>query len=272
MSSTLCSTNDQIKIGANSSRLLATLSFNHGLSSRPASIANIKLQEGVYRNIKSSLLGNAKLLAKENINFSPKGDFSEFGTGNIRGYTTANLGIKSRAFSSGKFKSSYTDKFAGYKPSFRASEKLYPIQDISFKSKLTNTSINVYKVENNVPSPTNIYTSIDEGVFTGDYVQNGKIGSVISDESKSFALTFRIFASGDIQYKFRVAKPVSVAKLSYLAIRASAPFDNYVQKKPQQYKIYDIKFEDPSGNLIIQYEDMLIRGDTYYTTYLFFIE
>jgi hypothetical protein len=267
MSSLLCSTNDKTRLGADS-RLLATLSFNHGLSSRPSSIATIRLQEGVYRNLKTSLSGTAKLLANENVDFSPKEDFSEFGIGNIRGYTTANLGVNSRISSSGNFKSSYTDKFAGYKPGFRAYEKLYPIQDISFKSKLTNTSINVYKVENNIFNPTNIYSSIDEGVFTGDYVDNGKVGSVISDDSKSFALTITIFTSGDIQYKFRVAKPVSVAKLSYLAIRASAPFDSYIQRKPQQYKIYDIKFEDPSGNLIIQYEDMLIRGDTYYTTYL----
>jgi hypothetical protein len=267
MSSLLCSTNDKTRLGADS-RLLATLSFNHGLSSRPSSIATIRLQEGVYRNLKTTLSGTAKLLANENVDFSPKEDFSEFGVGNIRGYTTADLGVNSRISSSGNFKSSYTDKFAGYKPTFRAYEKLYPLQDLSFKSKLTNTNINVYKVENNIPSLTNIYTSIDDGVFTGDYVEDGKTGSIISDDSKSFALTFRIFASGDIQYKFRVAKPVSVAKLSYLAIRASAPFDNYIQKKPQQYKIYDIKFEDPSGNLIIQYEDMLIRGDTYYTTYL----
>jgi hypothetical protein len=266
MSSLLCSTNDKTRLGADS-RLLATLSFNHGLSSRPSSIATIRLQEGIYRNLKTSLSGTARLLANENVNFSPKEDFSEFGAGNIRGYTTANLGVNSRVSLSGSIKSPYIDKFAGYKPSFRAYEKLYPLQDVFFKSKLTNTNINVYKVENNTFSPTNIYSSIDEGVFTGDYVDNGKVGSVISDDSKSFALTFKIFASGDIQYKFRVAKPVSVAKLSYLAIRASAPFDSYIQRKPQQYKIYDIKFEDPSGNLIIQYEDMFIRGDTYYTTY-----
>lgn len=267
MSSMICNTDEKTRLNS-SSRLLAKISLNHGLPTRLSSTGKLSSKEGIYRNLKLSLSGTSKIIANENVNFSPKQDFSDSGSGKIRGYTTANLGVNSRVSSSGSFKNYKTDKFAGYKPSFRAYEKLYPTQDISFKSKFTNTNINIYKVENNIPSPTSIYTSIDEGVFTGDYVQDGKIGSIISDDSKSFALTFRIFASGDIQYKFRVAKPISVAKLSYLAIRASAPFDNYIQKKPQQYKIYDIKFEDPSGNLIIQYEDMLIRGDTYYTTYL----
>lgn len=262
-----CYDNDKIKFKGRD-KFSATLSFNHGLSSRVSSVGSVKTREGVYRNVKSFLRGSSNLITNENVNFSLKEELAESAIGDIRGYTTADLGIVSRFSSSGKCKSAYVDKFSGYSPQFRPYEKLFPIQDISFKSKLTNSNIIVFKTENNVASITNVYSSIDDGVFTGDYVDNGKIGSLISDDSKSFIFPSFVFSSGDIQYKFRVTKPLSVAKLSYLAIRASAPFDSYAQRKPQQYKIYDIKFEDPSGNLIIQYEDMPIRGDTYYTTYL----
>ena len=267
MSSTICNSIAKTRLDTGS-RFLATLSFNHGLSSRPTSVANIKLKESIYRNVKSSLSGSSRLLANENVNFSPKEEFSESAIGKISCYSNANLGANLKLFSFTNFKTGLIDKFVGYKPAFRASEKLYPIQDISFKSKLTDANINLYRIENNVPQLSNIYSCIDEGVFTGDYVDNGKDGSIISDDSSSFAFTFQVFASGDIQYKFRVTKPLSVAKLSYLALRASAPFDSYTFRKPQQYKIYDIRFEDPAGNLIIKYDDIFIRGDTKYSTYI----
>ena len=268
MSLTLCSSNEKVRLSGDS-RLVGKLSFtSNNFSVRLSSIGSIKPKATIYRDLKVSLPSNPTFIANESVDFSLKRELLEIGAGNIRGYNSCSLGSSVRTSAISNFKSSFTDKFSGYRPNFIAYEKLYPLQDISFKSKFTNRNINVYKIENNLFSPTNIYSSIDEGVFTGNYTDNGKLGSVVSDDSKSFALTFRVFASGDIQYKFRVAKPTSVAKLSYLAIRASAPFDNYAQKKPQQYKIYDIKFEDPSGNLIIQYEDISIRGDSYYTTYL----
>jgi hypothetical protein len=260
MSSISCSTNEKTRLNAGS-RLLATASFNHGLSSRLSSISKINLQDGIYRNVTSFLSSSSNFIANENLNIGLSEELNEPAVGNIRGRTTANLGVSSRALSKGDFKVGSADKFSGYKPNFRAYEKLFPTQDILLKSKVTNNNITL----NNF---SQIYSNIDEGVFIGDYVDNGKIGSVVSDDENSVLFAYQVFNDGDIQYKFRVTKPLSVAKLSYLAIRASAPFDNYLNRKPQQYKFYDIKLEDPSGNLIIQYEDMPIRGDSNFTTYI----
>ncbi len=253
---------------AGNSRLLATAKTYNGLSARISGSSSIKSNNGIFRGCSSSLRSTFEMQVQENMDFGPKGELSELAVGEISASTSANLSVYQRVLSAGSFKTGKVDKFAGYKPHFRAYEKLYPIQDISFKSKLSNQNITVYKIENNVIRSSNIYTSIDDGVFTGDYVDNGKIGSNVSDDNSSIAFTYRVFSDGDIQYKFRVTNPLSVAKLSYLAIRSSAPFDRYLTKKPQQYKFYDIKLEDPDGNLIIQYEDISVRGDSNFTTYI----
>lgn len=259
--------NSRITFTGNS-RLLATAKTYNGLSARISGSSSIKSTNGIFRGCSSSLRSTFEMQVQENMDFGPKGELSELAVGEISASTSANLSVYQRVLSAGSFKTGKVDKFAGYKPHFRAYEKLYPIQDISFKSKLSNQNITVYKIENNVIRSSNIYTSIDDGVFTGDYVDNGKIGSNVSDDNSSIAFTYSVLSSGDIQYKFRVTNPLSVAKLSYLAIRSSAPFDRYLTKKPQQYKFYDIKLEDPDGNLIIQYEDIPVRGDSNFTTYI----
>jgi|688.fasta_scaffold00067_113 hypothetical protein len=253
------------------SKLSAKISsVSNGASSRISSTSALRENVSVYRNFSARLSSVCSIAPKENVDFSLKKDLSQSAVGNISSYTSALLAINQKLFGSGSLKTKKPDKFAGYKPSFRASEKLYPIQDISFKSKPSNQNITVYKIENNIIRSTAIYSSIDDGVFTQDYVDNGKVGSIISDDSQSFGFTYRVFASGDIEYKFAVTTPLSVAKLSYLAVRASAPFSSYINKKPEQYRLYDIKFEDPNGKLIIQYEDILIRGEgeSQFTTYI----
>jgi len=253
---------------AGNSRLLATAKTYNGLSARISGSSSIKSNNGIFRGCSCSLRSTVELQVQENMDFGPKGELSELAVGEISAYTAANLAVSQRVLSAGSFKTDKVDKFAGYKPPFRAYEKLYPIQDISFKSKPSDQYITIYKIENGIIRSTNIYSSIDDGVFEGDYVDNGKMGAKISDDASSIAFTYKVFSSGDIQYKFRITKPLSVAKLSYLAIRSFAPFDSYSAKKPQQYKFYDIKLEDPSGNLIIQYEDIPVRGDSNYTTYI----
>ena len=253
---------------AGNSRLLATAKTYNGLSARISGSSSIKSNNGIFRGCSSSLRSIVELQVQENINFGLNRELSELATGDILAYTAANLAVNQRVLSAGSFKTGKVDKFAGYKPPFRAYEKLYPIQDISFKSKPSDQNITIYKVENGIIRSTNIYSSIDDGVFEGDYVDNGKTGAKISDDASSIAFTYRVFSSGDIQYKFRITKPLSVAKLSYLAIRSVAPFDSYSAKKPQQYRFYDIKLEDPNGDLIIQYEDIPVRGDSNYTTYI----
>lgn len=266
MSFISCIDNSKNRLTGNS-RLLASIKINNGLSARISAVSNIKTNNGIFRGCSSSLKSTSDIQIQENMNFGLNGDLSEPAIGDISAYTIAILGLNQRLFCAGSFKIGKTDKFAGYKPNFRAYEKLYPIQDISFKSKLSNEDIVIVRSEDGILKFNNNYKSVDDGVFVGEYVDNGKIGFQISDD-KSFIFTYTVFSQGDIQYKFRITNPLSVAKLSYLAIRSSAPFDSYATKKPQQYKFYDIKLEDPYGNLIIQYEDILVRGDSDFTTYI----
>lgn len=49
-------------------------------------------------------------------------------------------------------------------------------------------------------------------------------------------------------------------------IRATAPLYNNDSRTSPEYTISNIKLEDPSGNLIIQYKDIIIRGDADYNT------
>lgn len=265
-----CSVNNNTVL-LSDSKLSAKISFfSHGIPSRISSTSAIKENLSIYRNFSAKLSSICSISPKENIDFSLKKDLSQSAIGNISSSTTADLAVNQKLLATGSLRVKKTDKFFGYKPNFRAYEKLYPIQDISFKTKSTNTNINVFKIENNLVSNSNIYTSIDEGVFAEDYVDNGKIGYIVSDDSNSFGFTYKVFANGDIEYKFSVTKPSSVAKLSYFAIRSSAPIKNYASKKPEQYKLYDIKLEDPNGKLIIQYKDIIITGDgeSQFTTYI----
>ena len=265
MSCVTCVVDNSQRIGAGG-KLVATLTMDGGLSSRPSSISSIRSRIGLSRPVRQSLSATSKFIADENVNFGISREFVE----SVDSYINSSLSVsgllKSRLSSDSKLKV-FPDKFAGYKPTFRPHEKLYPVQDVSFTNKSGN-NISVYKSENGAYTRSNIYTSLDEGIFVGDYTEHGKPGSIISDDSSSLAFTYQVFSSGDLQYKFRVTNPTSVAKLSYLAVRASASFDSYSKRKPQEYKIYDIKLEDPSGNLIIQYEDITIYGDNNYTTYI----
>lgn len=258
MSSISCSTSTREYL-TGSSRLLASAIVNHGLPTRLGSVAKITTRESIYRNSSASLAGSSRLLANENMDFAPSEELTDSAVGNIRGYSTAIYGVNSRLLSSSNFTNKFVDKFAGYKPDFKASAKLYPIGDVSFKNKLTNSSVTI-------ANPT--YTNLDEGVFTGSYTDNNSIGGLLSDDNNSVIFPSQVFNSGDLEYKFRVTYPIANPKLSYLALRASAPFDDYTLRVPQEYKIYDIKLEDPSGNLIIQYNDISIKGDNNFTTYI----
>jgi len=259
MSSISCSTNNREYLSGNS-RLLATAAINHGLPNRISSVSKLLTKESIYRNVFSFVSGSSRLLANENMDFAPSEELKDMAVGDIRGYSNIEFRVNSRLSSSSNFKNTFTDKFAGHKPSFRASSKLYPIGDVSFTNKITSNNIQI------TSSPA--YQKLDEGVFSNNYTDNNTDGKLLSDDNQSVIFPNQVFSSGDLEYKFRVSYPLANPKLSYLALRASAPFDDYVLRIPQQYGIYDIKLEDPSGNLIIQYEDIQIKGDNNFTTYI----
>ncbi len=265
MSCSVCNINTNIILQSDS-KISANISpFNHGFSCRISSSAKVSSSASIFRNLTQALTSVGKVVAHENVNFSPKEDLYESAVGKILGSTSATLGVNNRFLSSSNFQTTKTDKFSGSKLSFQASSKLYPIGDVSFKNKFTNTNVNI---SNSQGQSTNIYTNIDEGVFAGNYTDNNSNGFLTSDDITSFVFLDQALTSGDLEYKFRVTYPLANPKFSYFALRAYATFDNYLFRRPQRYKIYDITLNDPSGNLIIKYDDIFVKGDNNFTTYI----
>lgn len=161
----------------------------------------------------------------------------------------------------GNFRNTYVDKIAGSfeklreSTSFEAAQKLYPIKDITI-------SKNNVSFVNKELKASGLHNSIDEGVYVGaNYVINGRISNRISDDANTFIQPSSIYAEGDFTYKCEVSKPLITPIENFLFIRAAAPIFSYASEVPAEYKIHNIKFEDPSGNLIVKYKDINFRGD-----------
>ena len=157
-------------------------------------------------------------------------------------------------------RSPYTDKFAGDFSDFGCAHKLYPTKDID------NSWTGGYIVDETNDSG-NLYQSVNEGLFTGSYHTNFGQSLRLSDDRNTFIQPSAVYTDGTFRYKCEVTNPSYTAKHSRLYLRASAPRHNYSSDTPPKYKIQDIKFEDPSGNLIIKYEDIILRGDSDYSSY-----
>lgn len=145
----------------------------------------------------------------------------------------------------------YTEKLGGSfdaqkYTNFTCKEKLYPTQDV------ISTSGNNYFVNQDLQS-SGLYNSIDEGIIAKQY-----------DEKTTYIQPWSIYTSGNFKYKFKVDTPYIRPKESFLLLRASAPFRNYSSKTAPLYSLSNIRFEDPSGNLIVKYKDFSIRGDADY--------
>lgn len=223
-----------------------------------------KLKTGLTKRIgvTATLTVDSNFQAKSNMSFGLQ-ELSQSIESDIRGKLTSSGNINIQLSSSSELHNYYTDKFAGSITkinsidNFQATEKLYPIKDI-----VTELDGN-YFVDKNLGTG-NLYSSINEGVFTGNYTQNFKNSIRISDEVDSYIQPSSILTDGDFKYKFEVTTPTQVAKESFLFIRASAPTNNYISHVPPQYTLSNIRLEDPSGNLIIKYKDIILRGDSNY--------
>ena len=222
---------------------------------------------------------------RENSNLSP---ISRLGglNSDLKSISILDGTLRSRNGSSSKYSIKYADKFFG-SAGFIATQKLFPSGFAQFSTKYDNSPVDV-KITNfenlitengnsillenydylSTEYPVRHDGAVDEGVFIGDYTSNRNNGYLITDDEVSYVFPNNLLVSGDIVYKFSVSKPNLIAKQSYFAIRAFAPYSNYMERKPQYYKIYDVKFQDPSGNLIISYNDINIKPDTGYTTYI----
>jgi hypothetical protein len=239
-------------------KTLATLSP----TARISAVGKLKPNLSKRIGLTATLTVDGDFQAKSNMSFGLQ-ELPQSSNSDIRGTLSVSGNLVGRLSSSSRLHNSYTDKFAGSITqinsidNFQATEKLYPIKDI-----VTVLDGN-YFVNKNLGTG-NLYSSIDEGIFTGNYTQNFKNSTRISDEIDSYIQPSSIFTDGDFRYKFEVTTPTQVAKESFLFIRASAPTRNYISHVPPRYTLSNIRLEDPSGNLIIKYKDIVLRGDSNY--------
>lgn len=258
----VCIKNHSVKIGsAGSMKARATMTYDPLV--RMSGVGNVRPNNGAIRGVKAKLLCESNFDAHE-IMTHGLNELSQSGEGNVRAPLRVNGNIKSRISGSLNIPEIKTDKFAGPFESlknidFRSTEKLYPISDVI-------TELNGSKFIDQNCNTANLYSKIDEGVSLGNYVDHGKDGYIIADEKLSYIQPSSIYTSGNFRYKFEVSTPSYHATKSFLFIRAAAPTSTYSADIPPQYKIHNITLNDPSGNLIIKYKDITLRGDADYNT------
>ena len=226
--------------------------------------SNIRPKNTFQLTTPIKLFGDSKLKCKANMSCNLR-SLQQSGEGFIKSYVKVKHNAITKLRGINKINHPTVDKFAGHishinaLSNFQSSEKLYPIGDI------TTSYNNSYFVDKQ-SNAHNLFANIDEGVFTGNLTKNGQISYIISDDKITYIQPSSIFTNGDFRYKCEVTSPMCGIKESFLFIRASAPMSNYSSDIPPEYKIQNIKLEDPSGNLIVKYKDIILRGDADYTT------
>lgn len=258
----ICVSNQSLKLGGKA-KIVATTTINGVLAASIKSIGVLnsnKIQQ--LSLLKSKASASSKIqpnyVLLQNLLALQSSDNS-----NIKSHLQSSGILRSRVGSLSKFNNSYTDKFSGHISKissikdFSTVQKLYPIKD-----KVTGLN-NSYFV-NKYLSSGNLYDSIDEGLFTGNYNEHLNKSRRISDDNSSYIQPSSIFTSGTFRYKCEVSRPYHHPKESFLFIRAAAPLSNYGASIPPEYRIHNIRLEDPSGNLIVKYKDITLRGDADY--------
>lgn len=243
-------------------RAKATVLYNG--ATKFANIGSVKSFNSTTTPVSSRVTGQNSVKAKTIVALSAFG-LSDAGVGSIKSKTVVSNNIKTKVPTLSKLTVKKVDKFSCSVSNkevidkFSSTEKLYPIADI-----VTNYN-NSYLVDRLINSG-NLYSSIDEGVFTGSYTKHNGISNLITDEKQTYIQPSSVFTKGDFRYRCEVTPPISDARQSFLVIRASAPVSDYASDIPPVYKIHNIRLEDPSGNLIIKYKDITVRGDADYKT------
>ncbi|MCP3701095.1 MAG: hypothetical protein GY920_21760, partial [Aliivibrio sp.] len=181
----------------------------------------------------------------------------------------------------GEIRSDFLDKFHGDFPeyfdlgNYSNTQKLYasgdvipdhfygnPIELGDFVGKYGSTDIDTSAECNAPPEVTlPVASFIDEGVFIGKYTTHNEYSELVADDICSYITPHTNHTEGQYQAKFYLDE-LSLKPLdSRLLLRLSAPINNIESELAPRYTISDIKFEDPSGILIVQYEDFTFLGD-----------
>ena len=159
-----------------------------------------------------------------------------------------------------KIKSKYFEKLHGFfdqirsLPNYLATEKLYPIRDVDTFIPFVNEKV----------KSSGLYNSVNEGIFIGNITHPGMSGAMICNDDETYITPSSIYTEGRFTYQCEVNPPSITPIESFLFIRAAAPIFNYETDLPPIYKVSNITFTDPSGNLIAKYKDFEIRGEQNY--------
>ena len=183
-----------------------------------------------------------------------------------------------------EIESDFLDKFHGDFPeyfdlsNYANSQKLYPSGDVipdnyydgivesgdfigRYGASGVDTVAKCGLIEN-VPAvvrPLSDY--IDEGVFIGKYTTHNEYSELVADDICTYITPYTNHTEGEYQAKFYLDQFTLKPLDSRLLLRLSAPINNIESELSPRYTIKDIKFEDPSGTLVVQYEDLVFLGD-----------
>jgi hypothetical protein len=147
-----------------------------------------------------------------------------------------------------------TDKIAGDFGDFYCLQKLYPSGDLPIAEGF-GSFVGPFKEE------TELYSYIDEGVYEGILKDRGN-SSLLSDDENSFIQPNTVHTEGLFQYKAELTEFNIKPEHSAFRMRVAAPLKNYESQVPPLYTVYNIRLSDPSGNLIVKYNDIQLKGDS----------
>ena len=179
--------------------------------------------------------------------------------GELSDNATVDYCLNELAETEGELNNTYTDKVGGEFGDFYCIEKLYPSGDSpaleGFGSFVTPT------LEGEL-----LYEQIDEGVYQGVLKDKGD-SVLLSDDFTSYIHPNTIHTNGLFQYNCQLTDLNVRPDDTAIRFRASTPMDNYESKVAPLYTVYNIKLSDPSGNLVVKYNDVQIKGDGQFATY-----
>lgn len=177
--------------------------------------------------------------------------FSEINDG-----VTVDYSVSQDVDSASEIESDFLDKFHGDFPeyfdlsNYENSQKLHPSGDVTVSDFVGDDG-----------GTSNLYSYIEEGMFIGKYTTNNEYSELIADDLNTYVTPYTNHTDGQYQFKVYLDEFTLKPLDTRLLLRLSAPINNIESELAPRYTIKDIKFEDPSGTLITQYEDLVFFGD-----------
>ena len=169
------------------------------------------------------------------------------GSGIIFSEGSASMSVDTEIFAEGEVKTGFVDKYNGEFYDFSCVQKLYPSG---------NVDVSDFSVSN--PSFFH-YSLINEGVFEGDW--KGEY-TRISDDTEGYIQLIAPDTKGKFSCSLGMSKTLIEPEETVLRMRLSGPTSTFDSEFPPKYTIKNIKFSDPNGDLIVQYEDIVFIGDS----------